>query len=191
MLALWTTNHLDLMKTATITKRKRSLTSVPDRPHIAPVRIKDILVPTDFSDASREALLEAGKYAEKFGARLTVLFVVEPPVYPEFIYSPLVIENDKIVAASQDKLKRWPGENSIPPRLVRQALVRTGSPALEIVDAARTLKVDMIMIATHGRSGITRAVLGSTAERVVRHAPCPVLVLRPASPNPFKTKSSN
>jgi universal stress protein A len=69
-------------------------------------------------------------------------------------------------------------KNGIPDEVLHKILVRTGSPFHEITEAARTLKVDLIIIATHGRSGLTRALLGSTAERVVRHATCPVLVLR-------------
>jgi nucleotide-binding universal stress UspA family protein len=178
------------MKTAALkTTFNRTRTTPVARTKASGIGIKDILVPTDFSDASREALLEARKFAEKFGARLTLLYVVEPPVYPEIIYAPLITESEQIVSACQEKLNQITRQNRIPPRLIQQTLVRTGSPALEIADAARTLKVDLIVISTHGRSGLARAFMGSTAERVVRHAPCPVLVVRPTEANPFARKN--
>jgi nucleotide-binding universal stress UspA family protein len=63
--------------------------------------------------------------------------------------------------------------------LVEKYLVRNGRSFHEIVSAARSLKSDLIVISTHGRTGLSRALLGSTTERVVQHAPCPVLVVRP------------
>ena len=64
------------------------------------------------------------------------------------------------------------------PKLVEKLLVRFGRSYHEIAEAARTLKVDLIIISTHGYTGLKHAFLGSTTERVVRHAPCPVLVVR-------------
>ena len=67
---------------------------------------------------------------------------------------------------------------AINPKLMERTLVRHGVPFHEITEAARTLQTDLIIIATHGYTGLKHALLGSTAERVVRHAPCPVLSVR-------------
>jgi len=141
--------------------------------------IKSILVPVDFSGPSRKALSFAASFAGKFGARLTVLNVVEPVATPDFMQSfPLAMEDDEIMAGCKKELERAVKQAGIPPRLVEKTLVRFGRSFHEITEAARTLKVDLIIIATRGHTGLKHALLGSTAERVVRHAPCPVLVVR-------------
>ena len=168
------------MKTATLKNRKTRFESSPVIESASPgaVKLNDILVPTDFSEASKKAVDYATKFAAQFGGRITLLHVVEPVFYPDFAYTPLLVENDKLVAAAEKELTLLAAKKGIPDEVLHKILVRTGSPFQEITDAARTLKLDLIIIATHGRSGLTRALLGSTAERVVRHATCPVLVLR-------------
>lgn len=141
------------------------------------IAVREILVPIDFSEASKKALQYAVPFAEQFGARLTLLYVVEPVNVPDFV-SPLLMENDRVVKVAKGKLDLLCKQKAIDPRLVRKTLVRTGTPFQEITGAARTLKVDLIIIATHGRTGVKHALLGSTAERVLRHAPCPVLTVR-------------
>lgn len=145
----------------------------------APFRIQYILVPIDFSEPSRKALDYAVPFARQFGAKLTLLHVVEPVAAPDFANSfPLMVENDKITAACKAQLQLLIKQKAIEPKLVEKTLVRQGRSFHEISEAARTLKVDLIIIATHGYTGLKHAFLGSTAERVVRHAPCPVLVVR-------------
>jgi nucleotide-binding universal stress UspA family protein len=117
--------------------------------------------------------------AAQFGAKLTILNVVEPVAGPDFVNAfPLLLENDKLKAACKARLDLWIKQKAISPSLVEKTLVRQGRSFHEITQAARTLKVDLIIIATHGYTGLKHALLGSTTERVVRHAPCPVLVLR-------------
>ena len=157
---------------------KRNLRPANSQKAEPAIRIQNILVPTDFSEQSRKALRYAVRMAEEFGARLTVLHVVQPLVYPDFAYAAITMENDKLAEAAGARLDLLNKQLEIDPALIRQTLVRTGSPFHEISEAARTLKIDLIVISTHGRSGLTRALIGSTAERVVRHAPCPVLVVR-------------
>ena len=143
------------------------------------LQIKSILVPIDFSPHSEKALAYAVPFAEQFGAKLTLLNVVEPVATPDFAPSfPLVMENDKVMAECRSHLKRVVTNLKIEPRLVEKTLVRQGRSFHEIADAARTLKADLIIISTHGYTGLKHALLGSTTERVVRHAPCPVLVVR-------------
>ena len=142
-------------------------------------RIKSILVPIDFSAPSKKALAYAVPFAELFGARLTLLNVVEPVATPDFAKSfPLAMENDQVLAGCKRELELAVKEAGIDPNLVEKTLVRFGRSFHEIAAAARTLKVDLIIIATHGYTGLKHALLGSTTERVVRHAPCPVLVVR-------------
>ena len=140
------------------------------------LRIQSILVPTDFSAPSLKALRSAEELAEQFGAKLILLNVIEPigPT-PDFAYNPMVLDNEAIVAGAQKNLKKFAakeGLDGVP------AYVRQGVPYHEISQAATELKADLICIATHGYTGLKHVFMGSTAERVVRHAPCPVLVVR-------------
>jgi len=107
-----------------------------------------------------------------------LLHVVEPIAMPDFANFPLLMENDRVARVFRTKLDLLCKREAIKPRLIEKTLVRFGKPFQEICDAARGLKVDLIVISTHGYTGLKHAVLGSTAERVVRHAPCPVLVVR-------------
>jgi nucleotide-binding universal stress UspA family protein len=141
--------------------------------------IKSILVPIDFSPPSRKALAAAVQFSRQFGARITLLNVVEPVATPDFVQSfPLAMEMDAVVAQSRKEMERVAKGAGIPPKLLNKVLVRSGRSYHEIAETARALKVDLIIIATHGYTGLKHALLGSTAERVVRHASCPVLVVR-------------
>jgi nucleotide-binding universal stress UspA family protein len=112
-------------------------------------------------------------------AKLTLLHVVEPVATPDFAASfPLVMEDDKQMAAAKNELERAVKAARIPRGIVEKVLVRFGRSFHEIADAARTRKVNLIIISTHGYTGLKHALLGSTTERVVRHATCPVLVVR-------------
>jgi universal stress protein A len=143
------------------------------------IGIRSILVPTDFSARSEKALAFAIPLARKFGAKLTLMHVVEPIATHDFDGSfPLVLDNEKTKRFCESVLKQIVEKLEIEPPLLEKILVRHGRPFNEISDAARTLKVDLIVIATHGYTGLKHTFLGSTAERVARHAPCPVLVVR-------------
>ena len=136
-------------------------------------------MPIDFSGASVEALAYAVPFAKQFEAKLTLLHVAEPVGTPDFMKSfPLALDKDKIMAASISRLRALAKEEGIPPELVGGTLVRHGRSFQEIANAARTLGADLIIISTHGYTGLKHVLLGSTTERVVRHAPCPVLVVR-------------
>jgi universal stress protein A len=166
------------MKTSVEKASKRTRDKKVSRPRT--VRIKSILVPTDFSVESEKALAYALPFARQFGAKLTLLHVVEPIATPDFAKTfPLVSENDQVKANCKRHLERILKDLEIGPEFVEKVLVRFGRAFNEIAEAARTLKVDLIIISTHGYTGLKHALLGSTTERVVRHAPCPVLVVRP------------
>jgi nucleotide-binding universal stress UspA family protein len=163
------------------TKFTRSIRSAPKEPTAAslPLRVKSILVPLDFSPPSMKALHYAVAFARQFKAKLTLVHVVEPVATPDFAASfPLAMENDKLMAAANHQLEGVVKAARIPRGTVEKLLVRFGRSFNEIAAAARSRKVDLIILSTHGYTGLKHALLGSTTERVVRHAPCPVLVLR-------------
>jgi nucleotide-binding universal stress UspA family protein len=165
------------MKTKTTKNTKAARSATTAAPLL--IRTKSILVPLDFSEPSQKALSYAVALARQFKAKLTLIHVVEPVGTPDFAASfPLVMENDKQMAAAKDKLEGAVKASRIPRGIVEKILVRFGRSFHEIANAARTRKVDLIIISTHGYTGLTHALLGSTTERVVRHAPCPVLVVR-------------
>lgn len=145
----------------------------------SPLRIKSILVPLDFSPSSKKALDYAVIVARQFKAKLTFLHVVEPAGTPDFAASfSLVMEDDKLMVAAKKELENVIEAARVPRGLVEKILVRFGRSFHEITEAARTRKADLIIISTHGYTGLKHALLGSTTERVVRHASCPVLVVR-------------
>jgi len=143
------------------------------------MRLQSILVPTDFSEPSAKALHYALALAKQFDAKITLLHIVEPiGATPDFAYNPLVLETETVMASARKQLHRLIEKEGIRPALIKSTVVRNGVPFHEIAQAAATLKIDLIVISTHGYTGLKHVLLGSTAERVVRHAPCPVLVVR-------------
>ena len=139
-----------------------------------------ILVPIDFSDHSKKALQYAIPFAEQFKASIDLLYVVEPAVYPaDFSFGQVGFP------AVEDELRQRGAEElqslidrEIGTRVHARSAVRTGKAFHEIDQYAREESMDLIIIATHGHSGMEHVLFGSTAEKVVRHAPCPVLVVR-------------
>ncbi|HUZ08252.1 MAG TPA: universal stress protein [Candidatus Paceibacterota bacterium] len=136
---------------------------------------KTILAPTDYSEPSIQALKTAACLAEQSGAKITLLHVIHLPVSGGIEAALNVDEIVNVSRQSMDETAR-----AIPPALLREKLVRLGTRGTVqgIIEAARELSADLIVIATHGHSRLERILLGSTAERVVLHAPCPVLVVR-------------
>lgn len=140
-------------------------------------RIQEILVPVDFSDASRQALIVAGHWAQFFAARLHLLYVIEPPTLPQWGYVFLALREGKLRKEAEEQLKKL--RQSVPAAVAVTTEVRSGYGAeYEICQLARKRKTDLIVTGSHGAGPIRRALMGSTAEQVVRHAPCPVLVVR-------------
>lgn len=145
-----------------------------------PVAIRSILVPTDFSRFSEKALDYAAAFARQCGARITLVHVIEPIATPDFAVSfPIALQTEKAQEFCKGVLDQI-GQKHDLTELLEGKLICFGRPFSKIVEAARTLKTDLIVIATHGYTGLKRTFLGSTAEAVVRHAPCPVLVVRSA-----------
>lgn len=146
---------------------------------VAPLfKIRRILVPIDFSPCSKKALHYAIPFAKQFGARLCLLYVGQgyyllPDLAPIDINAYKMTER----ADAAGKLASF-ATQEIPPTLAVDILVRNGQPALEIAEAAKDLGADLIVISTHGYTGVKHVWFGSIAEQVVRHAACPVLVVR-------------
>jgi nucleotide-binding universal stress UspA family protein len=144
------------------------------------VALKRILLPVDFSPLSKKALQYALRFAEEFAAEIKLLHVIEPDVPPAFdgfmiaspVSSNIAHPNCAKMLKEWANLARSTGANGL------QSTMRIGLPAHEIVEAAKEFDVDLIVIATHGYTGWKHFAIGSTAERVVRAAPCPVLVVR-------------
>lgn len=135
-------------------------------------RLRKILVPVDFSACSEKALKYAITFARQFGAELALLHVVHPyPPMPEM--GPVDVESLMDAHEQMESFQRTVGK-VVPCK----TSVRTGIAHSEIIATAKELGADLIVISTHGRTGLEHVLLGSTAEKVVRHAGCPVLVVR-------------
>ena len=142
------------------------------------LRIARILVPTDFSDESKSAIRYATRLAEQFGASIHLAYVIDSlgdlkdgEVVPwnATTADAILVMQRKLAALANEEI-----EELVPvyPHVV------AGRAYEEIVSLARAFFCDLIVISTHGRPGVSHALMGSVAERVVRHAHCPVLVVR-------------
>jgi universal stress protein A len=142
--------------------------------------ITRILVPTDFSATSDVALDYAIAMAKRFGASLQVLHVVDDPFVGGAVGSEVYITNVPamrvhLVDEAASKLVRLLPQCG---RVAARTEVRVGKPADVIRDVAEEHGVDLIVMGTHGRTGMAHLLLGSVAEKIVREAPCPVLTVR-------------
>ena len=138
---------------------------------------KSILFPTDFSTASDAALVHAEALAKQSGARLLIVHVEEPPLAyggGELYYGIPEPDSERILKMLEDVRPRDPAVPFI-------HKLTMGDPAGEIVRIATDERAEMIVLSTHGRTGMVRMLMGSVAEAVVRRAPCPVLVYREAA----------
>lgn len=146
------------------------------------IRIRKILVPIDFSECSKQALSSAIAFAKQYGAEMVLLAVV-PEERTSFEYG-----EAEFVSLEKSRRDRYERElrrliETIHAGFPLDLLVRTGRPFQEIVSAARALNADVIVISTHGQDGFSSSTLGSTTEKVVRYAPCPVIVVRSKGAN--------
>jgi nucleotide-binding universal stress UspA family protein len=133
--------------------------------------VRTIVFPTDFSNCARYAGVRAAELARHFGARLHVLHVTPPVTEPA--------PPARLAAAAA----------ALGPGLDVTTGTTTGTPARAICAYARRIGADLIVMGTHGRTGVSRALLGSVAEGVVRHATCPVMTIRPVEQAPAKAEA--
>lgn len=139
--------------------------------------LKKLLLPIDFSDCSKHALKYGIAFAQQFDGEITLLAVIADTT-TSFEYG-----NAEFASHQEARVKHYETElkkiasaqlKNFPYKL----MVTIGKPFEEIVGTAKALDADLIIISTHGHMGMTRVEIGSTAERVIRYAPCPVLVVR-------------
>jgi nucleotide-binding universal stress UspA family protein len=146
------------------------------------IALKKILVPTDFGDAADAALAYARALARNFGASIEVLHVAEDVSARMFagevyVAVPQALQQD-VEEMARKQLDQRLIDDDPQPLPVRPVVMTSNAPALTIVKYAQETKVDLIVMGTHGRGALSHLLMGSVAERVVRLAGCPVLVVR-------------
>ncbi|MEJ5350418.1 MAG: universal stress protein [Melioribacteraceae bacterium] len=142
--------------------------------------IDKILVPIDFSDYSKNALKYAVQFAKHFNSSMYLIYVIEPVIYPaDFSMGQVAIPamDANIQTRAEEELSNL-AKNYVDPSIKVEIIIKTGKPFVEINETAKEKDIDLIIIATHGHTGVEHLLFGSTAEKVVRKAPCPVLTLR-------------
>jgi len=139
--------------------------------------IRTILHPMDFSKQSEFAFHVAGALARDYGAELYIVHVMPPPI-AAYLGGPLPVDTDRLQAELLQKLNKFHVEGV---NLRSLPCISEVPPVEEILHIAREIRCDLIVMGTHGRTGLGRAFMGSVAEGVVRKAPCPVLTIK----NPF------
>jgi nucleotide-binding universal stress UspA family protein len=159
---------------------------MPDRPdnsRAAALQLRRILLPTDFSGCANYALPYAASIARATGATIICVHVVEP-IVPAVGYSglaepmPIADISEQLEDSAERELPQLAECDEFSGLEVEEVIVH-GDPAAEIVRVAGEREVDLIVVSSHGRTGLGRIIFGSTAEAVVRHASCPVLVVKP------------
>ena len=144
------------------------------------ISIKRIVCAVDFSDYSDHAQRYAVGLAEVFGAELRLVHVVELPFLPTYSLAgvpALVLPVEQVEEGARERMQ----EAVDACRAIHadtEGEVRTGSPFVEVIDYAREVEADLIVVGTHGRTGLSHMLIGSVAEKIVRKAPCPVLSVK-------------
>ena len=150
------------------------------------VAINRILVPTDCSDLSKNALKSAIKMAQTFNAKLTLLMVVQKsdsvdPNNRKYLSLSLVRKmRDEFERENKKKLRNF-WNTAFDPEIPVEHVILKGNPYLQIIDYAKKSNSDMIVMGTHGRTGLQHLVMGSVAEKVVRYSRVPVLTVKQQS----------
>ena len=147
------------------------------------IRLEKVLVPTYFSEFSKPAMAYGCAVAARFNAELHLLHIVPDPamLVPEahaFSVEAMQAQTAALIEDAKTRLQDMPGdgwEDGKP--VIRE--VRTGVVFMEAIDYVREHDIDLLVIGTHGRSGLMHVLMGSVAEKIVRKAPCPVLTVKP------------
>jgi len=148
------------------------------------LKVNRLLYPTDFSDFSLSALPWALELTERFHAELHCLHIVDE-AFQYWAPSgenvlPAVIPYEELLESGRSQMRKFLEQHLPTPNEGIQQAVVLGNPFAEIINYAREKEIDLIVLATHGRSAIASMFLGSTAEKIVRKSPCPVLTVKPA-----------
>ena len=147
------------------------------------IKIKKILYPTDFSEPSKLALEYAAALAKQFDAELEILHIMFDETQVVSFYLPQVTMQSlsaDIETGSEKQLTEFIDDQAVLKGVKYTKHLIKGTPFLEIIKRAEEISADMIVLGTHGRTGLDHVLFGSTAEKVVRKAPCPVFTVRPA-----------
>lgn len=150
--------------------------STPKPAPTSSTAVKRVLVPTDFSEPANHALSFALNFAQQNRGEITLLHVVEVVIAPEFAAYAALTDEDDLKRRMRDRLQAIASAHHAE-SVLKDILVRRGTPYHEICKVAEEMHADMIVIGTHGYTGVKHMMLGSTAERVVRYAACPVVVV--------------
>lgn len=145
----------------------------------AKIVLKQILAPIDFSDNSKKALQYALPFAKQFNATITVLYVVEPAVFPsDFGFGQMSFPDveKEMYEKAERELKKIVAELNSTVKII--PVVLSGIPFVEVTNYADENDFGLIILATHGRTGVEHILFGSTAEKIIRKSPCPILVVR-------------
>jgi nucleotide-binding universal stress UspA family protein len=143
------------------------------------INVRKILYATDFSPYSNVAYFHAIALAEGHGARLAIVHVFSPASF-----RPVVIEGaiSPVEIGDREEREHWRGQleqiRPVNPNIAVEHVLLEGDPAREIIDYAAEADIDLIVMGTHGRTGLERLLMGSVAEKVLRGAPCSVLVVK-------------
>jgi len=144
------------------------------------IKIEKVLCPVDFSDGSQHALRYAVAFARAYDAELEVLHVVELPFLPSYSTAGLPdlgLPVEQIQEECQERLAELVEKYKAQYPKIKQHVV-VGSPFVEIVREAKNGEFDLLVVGTHGHTGLKHMLIGSVAEKVVRKAPCPVLSVK-------------
>ena len=143
------------------------------------INIKNILCPVDYSIYSEKALSYAIEFAVKYEAKLFLIHVLDIRVYdindPD-LYNVNIVDSETI-SKLRERLLKCVNED-VKGKIPVEAIVLQGVPFVEIIKASKEYNINLIVLGTHGRTGLSHAIMGSVAEKVVRKAPCPVLTVR-------------
>jgi nucleotide-binding universal stress UspA family protein len=144
------------------------------------LQIKRVLYPTDFSAFCEKGMPFAESIAREFGATLTLAYGHEYPMNsPELMSEATASVQASLEESARRMLEEWRAKVK---DVTVEAEMRIGSPYRVVGDLVKEKEIDLVVVPTHGRSGVAHMFLGSVAERIARHAPCPVLTLRPEQP---------
>jgi nucleotide-binding universal stress UspA family protein len=150
--------------------------------------VRTILHPTDLSENSEYAFRLACSLARDYGARLIVAHVVEPPIYVSYGELEKILQHP--LGYTLELEAKLAKHRALDPKIPMEHHLLEGNAVDEILNLAEETQSDLIVMATHGRKGLSRLLMGSVAEKIVRKAPCPVLTVKIPAPNRVTSSES-